>query len=85
MSAMLPDNTSGMGTPRGAAPQIVFTTWFRNRITPKVARIWERWSRSYNQRKIRNSSARPKASAAGSVSTSAPKNPPVHDANTAAR
>ena len=46
MSATLPDNASGMGTLRGAAPQIVFTPWFRNKMRPKVARIWERWSRS---------------------------------------
>ena len=30
----------------GAAPQTNFTPWFRNRMTPKVASTWSRWSRS---------------------------------------
>ena len=47
MSGMLPDNSTGMGTLSGAAPQIVFTPWFKNRMTPKVAeKFLERWSRS---------------------------------------
>ena len=36
---MLPENASGIGTLSGAAPQIVLTPWFRNRMMPKVARI----------------------------------------------
>ncbi len=46
MIRIAPENASGIGTESGAAPQISFTAWFRNRMMPKVASTWSRWSRS---------------------------------------
>ena len=37
---------SGIGMLSGAAPQTIFTPWFRNMMTPKVASTCSRWSRS---------------------------------------
>ena len=46
MSRMPPESASGSGICNGALPQTARTPWFRNRMTPKVANTWLRWSRS---------------------------------------
>ena len=37
ISTTEPENISGIGRLSGAAPQTIFTPWFRNRMMPKVA------------------------------------------------
>ena len=85
ISRTVPDSRSGTGTLSGAAPHSVLTPWLRVMMMPNVANTCSRWSRPYKWRNTSSSSARPNASAAGSVSARPHQKLPVQAQNIAAR
>src|SRR5690606_38811326 len=61
----------------GDAPQIMRASSLKKRISPKVARTWSRWSRSYSLLSATRSSTIPNTSMMGTTNAAANRKEPV--------